>query len=119
MKHWLLLLPVPCIAALIAMAPQNPAATDASVQDVVTIVRMAELQYVNHSGSLTVVPARSVVEVRLHEDVHDTLRLELAYENGDFSVINTSSVNILRQGVGATEVRLVRSRSGRMRFPRV
>lgn len=119
MKHWLLLLPVPCIAALIAMAPQDPATTGAAAQDVVAIVRMAELQYVNHTGSVTVVPARSVVEVRLHEDVHDAIRLELAYENGDFSVIHTSSFNILRQGVGVTEVRLIRSRSSRMRFPKI
>jgi hypothetical protein len=47
------------------------------------------------------------------------LRLELLYENGDYSLIQAQGFHLLRNGGSSREVRLVRGKSTRMRFPRL
>jgi hypothetical protein len=111
---WKLLLIVPVIAAL-AMVPQGAPTPD----DPATVVTLSELQYVNLQGAATSVSARNVVEIRLFEDAPDNLRIELLYENGDYSLVAAQAMHLLRNGTGSREVKLVRGKTARMRFPRL
>jgi hypothetical protein len=47
------------------------------------------------------------------------MRFELLYENGDYSQINAQAFHILKTGRDLMDVRLVRSRQARMRFPKL
>ena len=49
----------------------------------------------------------------------DNIRLELVYENGDYSMQTVQGFHLLQNGNGSREVRLVRGASSRMRFPRL
>ena len=51
------------------------------------------------------------------QSVH--VRLELLYDNGDYSMIDAQALHLLRNGASTREVRLVRSRQDNMRFPRL
>jgi len=118
-KVWKLLLPVPVVAAL-AMVPQDPLSpADTANQEQVSIATISELQYVNLQGAAVSVPARNVVEIRLLEDVDMPIRIELLYDNGDYSLVNTQAFHLLRNNGSTREVRLVRARNGKMRFPRL
>lgn len=118
MKAWKLLLPVPFVLA-IAMVPQNPQnAGDPSLADQVSVVPISELDYVTPQGTTTVVSARNVVEIRLLEDSPHTIRLELFYENGDYSLIDAQAFHLLRNSGSTREVKLVRGAKARMRFPK-
>lgn len=118
MKAWKLLLPVPFLFAL-AMVPQNPQNPgDPSLADLVSVVQISELNYVNPQGTTTVVSARNVVEIRLIEEIQQGIRLELFYENGDYSLIDAQAFHLLRNGGSTREVRLVRGKLARMRFPK-
>lgn len=118
MNAWKLSLPVLLIAA-VAMVPQDPQVADPSLVDQSAVVTVSELHYVNLQGNPTVVPARSVVEIRMLEDHPERIRLELIYENGDYSLIDAQGFHLLRNGPSAREVRLVRGKQARMRFPRI
>lgn len=118
MNAWKILLPVSFLVAL-AMVPQgtqNPG--DPSLTDLVGVVSISELNYVNPQGNTTVVSARNVVEIRLIEDTAQGIRLELFYENGDYSLIDAQAFHLLRNGGSTRDVRLVRGKQARMRFPK-
>ena len=117
MKAWKLLLPVPFLVAL-AFVPQGQNPSDNTPPDQVLNTSIAELNYVSQQGVTTTVPARNVVEIRVIEDVAHAIRIELYYENGDYSLIDASAFHLIRAGAGAREVRLVRGKQARMRFPR-
>ena len=120
MKNWKLLLPIPAALALLAMVPQGPQGVeDPNVADISTIVRISELQYVDQQGKTSVVPSRNVIEIRVLDDVPIGIRLEITYENGDYSMISAQSLHILRSGRDLMDVRLVRSKQSRLRFPKV
>lgn len=120
MKTWKLLLPIPFVAALVAMAPQDPAPADGQASaDATTIIRISEFQYVDLQGKTNVVPARNVLEVRLLEDIAQNVRLEVLYENGDYSMVDAQAFHLLRSGRDQLDVRFVRSNSARLRFPRL
>lgn len=116
------LLPVSVVAA-IAMVPQEPQPPQAQSApqstEQVNIVTMSDLQYVNMQGVSTTVAARTVVEIRLLEECSQHIRLELIYDNGDFSLLDVQAFHLLRNGSATREVRLVRSKVDRMRFPRL
>lgn len=116
------LLPVSVVAA-IAMVPQDPQPLQPQTPpppiEQVNVVTISDLQYVNLQGVSTSVPARSVVEIRLLEECTQHIRLELVYDNGDFSLLDVQAFHLLRNGSAAREVRLVRSKIDRMRFPRL
>jgi hypothetical protein len=100
--------------------PQDPAAPTPPVQsEAIAGATISELHYINQQGTLTVVAARNLVEVRLIEDRDDHIQLELIYENGDYSLINAQAFHLIRNGTGSREVRFVRSKPERMRFPRL
>lgn len=116
MNAWKLLLPLPLVAAL-AMVPQDPqVSADA---DATTVVSISDLQYVSLQGTMTTVSARSVVEIRFLEDHKEHIRLELLYENGDYSLVDAQAFHLLRSGGSSREVRLVRGKQARMRFPKL
>lgn len=118
MNAWKVLLPIPVVAAL-AMVPQNPQQPgDPSLADVASVITLSELNYVTPQGTTSVVSARNVVEIRLVEDVVDRIRLELYYENGDYSLIDAQAFHLLRNGGSTREVKLVRGKQARMRFPK-
>ncbi|MCA8951387.1 MAG: hypothetical protein KDE27_17905 [Planctomycetes bacterium] len=120
MKYWKLLLAVPVVAAL-AMVPQDPSraggAGDPSLDDIAHVLPISELQYVTRQGQTTVVSARNVVEIRLIDDLPEGIRLELYYDNGDYSLIDAQAFHLLRAGQSTREVKLVRGKQSRMRFP--
>jgi hypothetical protein len=117
-KAWKYLLPVPIVAAL-AMVPQDPPAADANQPDLTHIVTMSDLHYVNLSGTATTLSARNVVEVRFLENQGPHIRLELLYENGDYSLLDVQAFHVLRNGSPSRDVRLVRGQPSRMRFPKL
>ncbi len=120
MKTWQVLLPVPCVLALLAMVPQDPQGTqDPSVTDVSNVMQVSELQYVDLQGKTSVVPSRNVFEVRLLEDTERGMRIEILYDNGDYSLIDAQAMHILRSGKDPMDVRFVRSARSRMRFPKM
>ena len=119
MKAWTFLLPV-SVAAALAMVPQNPASPgDPALTDQVAVVSMSELRYTNLQGTASVVSARNVVEIRLFEDHPNNIRLEMIYENGDYSMVDAQEFHLLRLGNTTREVKLVRGKMARMRFPRL
>lgn len=118
MNAWKLLLPVPVVAAL-AMTPQDPTPVDPTVADISAVATISELTYVNLQGTPTVVPARNVVEIRFLDDHDEHIRLELVYENGDYSLVHAQAFHLIRSGNSPREVRLVRGKQTRMRFPRL
>ena len=119
MKAWKILLPIPVVAAL-AMVPQDPQNPgDPALVDHVAVMQLSELQYTNIQGTTNVVSARNVVEIRLFDDHSQAIRLELLYDNGDYSLIDAQSFHLLRNGALTREVKLVRGKTARMRFPRL
>lgn len=119
---WKLLLPVPFLLALVAMVPQGPGssgASDAAKDEITAQIRFAELQYVDRAGQTHAVPSRNILLLRLMEDVPEGLRLEIYYENGDYSLIDVQGFHLLRQGRDVQEVKLARTRRDRMLFPRI
>lgn len=118
MNAWSLMLPLP-LAALFLAAPQAPQDPDPKNLEATTaVVSLSELQFTTQQGATQSVSARNVVEIRLLED-QSRIRLELVYENGDYSMIDAQSFHLLRNAGGAREVRLVRSRTAGMRFPKL
>src|SRR5262245_39262999 len=97
-------------------APQSPANTDAARNDPSAIVAMSELKYTTPQGQNATLSARNVVEIRLFEDHPTNIRLELIYENGDYSMIDATEFHVLRSSGTTREVKLVRGKLARMRF---
>ena len=117
MKAWKLLLPVPFVFAL-AFVPQAQNPPDTTPADLVHVTSIAELSYVTLQGVATSVSARNVIEIRVIEDVAHAIRLELYYENGDYSLIDASAFHLIRAGASTREVKLVRGRQAHMRYPK-
>jgi hypothetical protein len=119
MKTWQALLPIPCLCVLVAMMPQSQGTQDPAVADVVQVMQMSEMHYVDMQGKTSVIPSRNVLEVRLLEDTTQGMRFEIVYENGDYSLIDAQAIHLLRTGKDAMDVRFVRSTRARMRFPKL
>jgi hypothetical protein len=120
-KAKLLFLSLP-IAAALAFAPRQPAvAQDPQdpTAEKIAVMPISELQYVDQQGNKNVVPATNVVEIRVFDDQAESVRLELLYENGDYSLIDAQAMHILRKSGSTRDVRLVRTQRSTMRFPRL
>ena len=124
MNASLLFLSLP-IAAALAFSPMQSALQDPEKPvdpnqpvEISSIISLAELQYQDLQGVMTRLSARTVVEIRMFDGMNDHIRLELLYDNGDYSLIDAQSMHLLTQGGTTREVRLVRSSSMAMRFPR-
>ena len=79
----------------------------------------SDLQYVDAMGKTTSVPSKNIVEIRVIEDVLSGVRFEICYDNGDYSQVQAQAMHILRSGRDPMDVRFVRSRASRMRFPKL
>lgn len=115
MRAWKLLLPVPFVAAL-SMMPQGQ---DKATDEVAAIVMLSELRYTTPDGASQAISARSVVEIRVLTDLTPWIRLELTFENGDYSMVDAQAFQLLRNAGSTREVKLVRGKVAQMRFPRL
>ena len=121
MKASLLCLSLP-IAAALAFAPspspvaQNPQEAN---PEVVNIMPISELQYVTLNGKSETISSTSVVEIRVFDEQAHSIRLELLYDNGDYSLVDAQAMHLLRKNGTTRDVRLVRSKRAAMRFPRL
>jgi hypothetical protein len=68
---------------------------------------------------VTTVPSKNVVEIRYLEDHNEHIRLELLYDNGDYSMIDAQTFHVLRSGTTQREVKLVRGKRSKLRFPKL
>ncbi len=122
-KASMLFLSLP-IAAALAFTPNNTAPQEpqnpASAQKIEsTIISLSELQVKDMGGETLRIPARRVVEIRVFEDITDHVRVEVLYENGDYSMIAGQAMHLLRRGDGTRDVKLIRTKLTSMRFPRL
>ena len=118
MKSWKILIPVPFLVALLAMVPQDPkgAAKDGALTQS-KITRISAVQYVDSAGKTQQISSRNVVEVRMLDGFPQSIRFEVLYENGDYSMIDAQALHILRSGNDKMNVRLARSPNSEQRFP--
>lgn len=125
MKASLLFLSLP-IAAALSFAPrhivqQDPQSPPAAQQpaELVAVMPLSELRYVDLQGGKKIISARNVVEIRMFDGITERIRLELLYENGDYALIDAQAMELLRTGGSTRDVRMVRSSQAQMRFPRL
>ena len=116
-KATVLILTLP-IATAMVMAPQDAAKTQ-KPQDPTAVMTLSEMQYTDLQGKTVVVSARNVVEIRLLGDNDERVRLELLYDNGDYSLIDAQALHLLRNGPSTREVKLVRAKGTDLRFPQL
>lgn len=116
---WKLLLPVPLALGLLAMMPQGTQGSeDAAVRaDVQHALQLSQLQYIDLSGKTVALAARNMLEVRLIDNAGEHLRLEIFYENGDYSLIDVQGFHVIRAGQDVQEVRFTRTKKERLIFP--
>ncbi|MFN3243059.1 MAG: hypothetical protein ACE37K_16285 [Planctomycetota bacterium] len=109
------------VAAALAFAPSHSTPQDPQEPkpENISVIPISTLQYVDMQGKLTAVPATNVVEIRMFDDQSESVRLELLYENGDYSLIDAQAMHILRKNGATRDVRLVRTQRSTMRFPRL
>lgn len=119
MKTAWLLLPLPFVFLLLAMMPQGSQTGEdpAAKADVIRVLQLSQLQYIDLSGKTVALPGRSMLEVRLIDDAGEHLRLEIFYDNGDYSLIDAQAFHIIRAGQDVQEVRFVRTKKERIGFP--
>ena len=119
MKATLLYLSIPLAAALALLPapslpsqdPQNPEAEN------VKVMPISALSYMTANGERQIIRAEKIVEIRLFDDHSHSVRIELLYENGDYSLIDAQQFNIMRRTGSPRDVRLVRTQRSKMRFP--
>ena len=107
------------LAATLAFVPQDPKASAEPAHQDSSVISLSEMQYVDRQGNTRVVPSTQIVEIRVFDDDSDHVRLELLYDNGDYSLIDAQALHILRSGTPTREVRLVRASREHMRFPKL
>ena len=127
MKASLLFLSLP-IAAALSFAPRHlgqqdpqsaPAAAAQPPAELVAVMPLSELRYVDLQGTKKIISARNVVEIRMFDGMTERIRLELLFENGDYALIDAQAMELLRNGGTTRDVRLVRGAQVQMRFPRL
>lgn len=99
------------------MVPQGQ--EKAAADEVTAVLPMSELRYTTPDGATQSISARSVVEIRVLTDHSPGIRLELLYDNGDYSMVDAQAFHLLRNAGATREVRLVRGKVAEMRFPRL
>ncbi|MBL9079277.1 MAG: hypothetical protein JNL08_17380 [Planctomycetes bacterium] len=116
MKAWKLLFAVPFVVAALAMVPQGQ---DKPGEDFAVIATLSELHYTTPDGQTKVVGSRELVEIRVLTDHTPGIRLELVYDNGDYSMVDAQSFHLLRNAGSTREVKLIRGHMAQMRFPKL
>ncbi|MBK8980549.1 MAG: hypothetical protein IPM29_31995 [Planctomycetes bacterium] len=103
---------------LLSFAPQDPGEVqDPFRQEMVW--NFAVFQYVDSRGNLVEVPARNISRMWFLATREDRLRIEILYENRDFSSVEVSDFHMIRSSpsASAVDVPVVRSRFAGMAFP--
>ncbi len=123
MKASLLFLSLP-IAAALAFVPnqsaQDPKPVDPNKpEELTSVISLSKLQVKDMQGLVTNFPARNVVEIRMFDGMTDHIRLELLYENGDYTLMDVQAMHLLRNDGSTRDVKLIRTKANRMRFPRL
>ncbi len=79
----------------------------------------AVLQYVNARGEMVEVPARNMSRLYVLRGAEDQIRLEILFENRDYSSVETREFHLIRSSaqVSAVDVAVVRDHFGGMAFP--
>ena len=122
-KASLLFLSLP-IAAALAFVPnqsaQDPKPVDPNKpEELTSVISLSKLQVKDMQGLVTNFPARNVVEIRMFDGMTDHIRLELLYENGDYTLMDVQAMHLLRNDGSTRDVKLIRTKANRMRFPRL
>ena len=123
MKASLLFLSLP-IAAALAFVPnqsrQDPKPVDPNQPiESTSVISLSKLQVQDMQGVVTNFPARNVVEIRMFDGMTDHIRLELLYENGDYTLMDVQAMHLLRNDGSTRDVKLIRTEASQMRFPRL
>tara|TARA_R110002072_G_scaffold264409_3_gene423172 strand:+ start:49659 stop:50012 length:354 start_codon:yes stop_codon:yes gene_type:complete len=112
------------IAAALAFVPnqsaQDPKPVDPNKpEELTSVISLSKLQVKDMQGLVTNFPARNVVEIRMFDGMTDHIRLELLYENGDYTLMDVQAMHLLRNDGSTRDVKLIRTKANRMRFPRL
>lgn len=98
-------------------APQDPQRRDPFQQQ--SVWNFAILQYTDSKGDVVEVPARDIARIHLLATVEDRLRMEIVYQNRDYSSIAIRDFSVIRTSptVTASDVPVMRGRFETMAFP--
>lgn len=82
-------------------------------------LNFAVLQYTNARGKAVEVPASTITKIWLIADSDGDLRMEIAYENGDFSSLAIGDFHVIRRSnnLASVDVPVVRSDMSGLAFP--
>jgi hypothetical protein len=81
-------------------------------------VSFSQLIYTDSSGQQQTILAKNMTSVRLLQVPDDGMRLEILYQNGDYSLIRPQSFHFInRSDASAVEVFVYRSSVNSMAFP--
>jgi hypothetical protein len=109
---------VPVLATSGVPQPQDPdVVADPFYQE--STWNFAVLQYASLTGDLVEIPARLLKRVWLLKTPEGRLRMELLFENLDYSSIDIRDFSIIRSSAGQTaiDIPIVRGSIDRMAFP--
>lgn len=84
-----------------------------------TRLNFAVLQYTNSLGKTTEIPASKITKIWLIAESDGDLRLELSYENGDYSSLELHDFHLIRRhnNLASVDVPVVRSDMSGLAFP--
>ena len=84
-----------------------------------TRLNFAVLQYTSSAGKTTEIPAATITKMWLIADSDGDLRMELSYENGDYSSLELHDFHIIRRSsnLASVDVPVVRSDMSGLAFP--
>ncbi len=83
------------------------------------VINFSVLSYANPKGEMVKVMASTITKLWLLTSPRGEMRLEILYENGDYSMIQVTNMDFIRRMPGATAVNVPIVRSGMegMAFP--
>ncbi|MHC5064955.1 MAG: hypothetical protein ACYTG5_13395 [Planctomycetota bacterium] len=84
-----------------------------------TRLNFAVLQVTNAAGKATDIPASTISKIWLIADSDGDLRMELSYENGDYSSLELHDFHIIRRSsnLASVDVPVVRTDMSGLAFP--
>jgi len=82
-------------------------------------LNFAILQYTNSKGKSVEVPASTITKIWLIADSDGDLRMEISYENGDYSSLAINDFHVIRRSsnLASVDVPVVRSDMSGLAFP--
>ncbi len=110
-----------CLSLLTAFVA-NPAQDSEQKRDPFyqsTRLNFAVLQVTNAAGKSTEIPASTITKIWLIADSDGDLRMEVSYENGDYSSLELHDFHIIRRSnsLASVDVPVVRTDMSGLAFP--